>query len=89
VRKRSPSHPAAIAIRVTACANDEMLGHEAMLEANTKGSTSNVGLEIRMISMSSRSPPFVPDINGATPLLIGFAAPDRYDTPFSCDGALH
>jgi hypothetical protein len=34
-------HPATVTVRITARADDKMLGHETMLEANAQRSTSN------------------------------------------------
>ena len=39
MRERNASHPAAVAVGIAAGANDKMLGHTAMLEANAQRTT--------------------------------------------------
>ena len=39
MRERDPPHSAAIAVGIAACANNKMLGHTAMLEANAQRTT--------------------------------------------------
>jgi len=42
------SHAAAVAVGIAAGANDKMLGHTAMLEANAQRTTLNVHFEFRI-----------------------------------------
>jgi hypothetical protein len=45
--ERDASHATAVAVGIAAGANDKMLGHEAMLEANVQRTTLNVQSRIQ------------------------------------------
>ena len=57
MRKRNPSHAAAVAVGIAACANDKMLGHGAILEANAERSTPNAEHRIQTMIVSVTSEP--------------------------------